>query len=187
VRFKVICVAAAVLFVAGSAVAQTDFKPLPGLSNLTIDLDSEDGRFSTFIVHDVCAISALKTQLQMPRIGRHSQYGPAATISLRNGDKHVALQVGGSRNLPLSVKLQTSTSDVVQVYARRMNANEKLDIFIAWTAEGDVQATVGGQTLTINLPGGVRQLHFSGSTGEAMFAPTAIGNTGTATGNCPVG
>jgi hypothetical protein len=45
---------------------------------------------------------------------------------------------------------------------------------------------VGGETLTMDLPGGADSLSFSNSTGQTTFQPLSIGRTDAPTSDCPI-
>jgi hypothetical protein len=174
------CAFAAAMMCMGAAHAQDTFRAAPVLGGLRLDLDTQDGHYSELAFGETCGLNAIRATINVPRFGQHERWAPSANIFLRNGEDYVALKfVSLTRRPPLRLALTRRVDEVQseEPFTRALWVSEKLEVAIDWTPEGEVRVRLDGETRSASLPGGVREIAFLNSTGEAAFIPLRIGRT----------
>ena len=172
-----IAYAAAALLLASGAAAET-FTPLPVLGSTQLDLDTQDGHYCGWFVDDLGPVNALRTTLQVHRRGSDPKWVPSFSITLKNGDKRVSLNIWAPLPaLPMVVRVEQpgDKPDEVGQLLGKLDMDTPVDVAIDWTADGQVTIRAGGQTATASLGAPVKSLEITGSTGEIEFNPLQIG------------
>jgi hypothetical protein len=171
------------LAVVAAAPAYADaFVPVPQLADMVLDQDTANGKYSVWRIAHPETLNAIRTAVQVHRLGQDDRWAPGFGIFLKSGDKEVAFQIfSDTRQPPLAMHLfankdGTTTED--QKFAATLGLDQKLDLAIDWTADGVVTVEAGGEKHTIALGAPVTSVDFSSSTGEVEFNPLQIGRTG---------
>jgi hypothetical protein len=157
------------------------FVPVPQLADMALDQDTANGKYSVWRIARPEALNAIRTTIQVHRLGQDDRWAPGFGIFLKSGNKVVAFQIfSDTRQPPLTMHLfagtdGTSTED--QSFAAMLGLDQKLDVAVDWTADGVVTVEAGGEKHTIALGAPVTSVEFIGSTGEAEFSPLQIGRT----------
>ncbi|MES1200179.1 MAG: hypothetical protein ABUS57_01870 [Pseudomonadota bacterium] len=167
---------------AAGASAQ-DFVAQPGLSNLSVDLDTQTGNYSEWADRDLCGINALRAQITIPRLGQDQRWIPAASFFVRRGDNFVGIQFASPARLrPFSAELvqHTGGTTVQTPLNQSFVLDQPVDVALDWTAAGMVTVTVAGQSRQIDLGGAPDSVSISNSTSEAAIQPLRLGHVGPA-------
>jgi len=179
-KSTIVCAAFAVAaYGLNPAYAET-FTPIPALGNSVLDFDTQSGNYSGWQIADVGSINAIRTTLQVHRLGNDPRWIPTFSIILANSDRNVVFQlVSPKDDPPLFMFLKRhegGKSADEQQFSTTVGVDEKLDVSIDWTPDGTVTVRAGEETRTINLGAPVTSLQLSGSTGEIEFNPLRIGH-----------
>jgi hypothetical protein len=175
IGFVVACVMAA------SAASADDFTPLPNLGDTVLDLDTASGNFSAWQIHDIGTINAIRTTLQIRRLGSDPDWLPSFWINVGNSNEQVSFRIfSETRRPPLAIHLMRyAGKDLAddRVFASTVGLNENLDVSISWTPQGSVTVRLGGgETHTTVLRSAVTSVQIGGSTGQVKFNPLRIGH-----------
>lgn len=167
---------------AAPAVAAGAFAPAAPLGSTVLDLDVKSGNYSTWRIDDASGINAIRTTLQIHRLGADDpRWAPAFTITLKNGDALVTFQIQSEhRQPPLSLHFEANRGDEEiddQTFTFTLGLDEKLDVAIDWTADGTVSIKAGPEKRTIALGVPIKAVSFGASTGEVEFNPLQIGTS----------
>jgi hypothetical protein len=168
---------------AGAAARADDFRPAPGLGSLVLDFDTDAGKYSQWKLQDLTGIDAVRTTLQVHRIGMDERWAPGFAIGLENTQATVFFRIiSPTREAPFEIHLirfEGGKTTVDELFKTTLGLDEKLDVAFAWGADGTVTVKLGnGETLNVALGGVASTLQFSGSTGEVEFNPLQIGHAG---------
>jgi len=172
--------AAALLALSAPPALSETFTPAAPLGSTVLDLDTESGNFSDWRIDRLEGINAVRTTLQVHRLGSDPRWAPGFTISLTRGKRAVYFQILGPDRKPPLMMFLAASEDGKKVDEQNFQAtvglDEKIAIAVDWTADGTVTAQVGAEKKTMSLGGPAERLEFAGSTGEAEFNPLQIGH-----------
>jgi len=176
-RLTAAFVFAATMFGWNAASAET-FAPVPVLGTTVLDLDTQGGNYSGWVINDVGPINSARATLQVHRVGTDPKWAPNFSITVSSGERSAALNILKSGpDLPIFVQaiflVGGKTQDVQPLGTLELNT--PLDVAVEWAADGSVTIRVGKETRTIRLGAPVKMLSFTGSTGEVEFNPLQIG------------
>lgn len=167
---------------AGSASAQT-FEASPGFRNLSFDLDTFSGAYSTWEDSDLCGLSALRAIFTAPRLGGDNRWVPAVNFVVMRGNERVGVQFSApTRSRPFAanfVHFNTGQSERIPLTAP-LNLEQPTNVGFDWTADGAVTVTVGTESHTLRLSGPVEKIQISNSTGELKILELHLGHVGPA-------
>lgn len=97
---------AVAVFAVTEAAAGQELEPVPGLTGLSLDLDTEEGHASNWSI-DTCEVNAIRVGITMYRLGSHERWGPVTTLRLDSGTEQVVLQfLAETRNQPLRARVR---------------------------------------------------------------------------------
>ncbi len=172
----------ALALVAAVPVHADTFVPVPQLSDIVLDQDTGNGKYSVWRIAHPETLNAIRTTVQVHRLGQDDRWAPGFGIFLKSGNKEVAFQIfSGTRQPPLAMHLFANKGGATaedQNFAATLGLDQKLDVAIDWTADGTVTVEAGGEKHTIALGAPVTSVEFICSTGEVEFSPLQIGRTG---------
>jgi hypothetical protein len=157
-----------------------EFVAAPNLGDLVLDLDTADGKYSAWEVHDLRAIDAVRTTLQVHRLGDDPRWAPTFTINISTAVDSAIFQIlSATRQPPLSMHAthRVDKSDVDEkIFTTTLGLDQKLEVSVDWTAGGEVTIRLGsGESYTVQLKGPPTSLQFTDSTGEFELNPLRLG------------
>jgi hypothetical protein len=185
-RIAIIAVCAWV-WIFGEVTAQT-FTPAPGLGAMSIDLDTDDGKYSQWGIGDLCGINALRASMNAPRLGLHQRWAPGVNFFVERGTERVGVQFSArDRTRPFTanfVHFDSPRRAEETPLDHRFGLEGPVEIALDWTQDGSVIISVDSEVRTLRLAGAPERVTISNSTGEATINPLRLGRTGPAT-ECP--
>lgn len=187
-----IAAALAWLCAAPGALAQDDgFIAHPHLSNIYIDLDTQDGHASRVMFGELCGLNAVRSIVQAPRLGEHPHWQPVANLMLvSETGAVVALRFAAPlEGGPLRVfVLEAGGGDVRETdFEQTLDVGAEVSIAADWTPQGDVRLRVGDEVRSVRMDGAPVALSIANSTGEVIFNGLSIGRTPAGVVACPAG
>lgn len=158
-----------------------EFTPDPGAAPGSFAFDKRDGKFAHLDVDVSCAVNAVRANVRFSRYGtRSTPWVPGVGVLLRHGKEILGLFVAAAEyRAPFTAELRRFDSDGKLIEARRFSATVGADgsfsFFARWTGDGELIASVGGETQSLSLGAPVEKLILSGYSGAGEFDPLEIG------------
>jgi hypothetical protein len=163
-----------------SPASAESFTPAPGPGSLILDSATQNGYPATWRIDDLGSINAIRTSLRVHRLDYDPNKTPTFTVTLAGRDYKVVLNIL-SKNFkpPLTARLEhwvNGTFWEQHVFSSSLKLDEKMDVAIDWTVDGNVTVQAGSETKTYYLGAPVASLELSASVGEIEFIPFTIGH-----------
>ena len=164
-------------------VSAAELQPMPGLTGMVLDLDTNAGSYSVWRTEIPETVNAIETTTQVHRLGHSDRWAPAIGISVRGKSHRVTFQiVTPSRKVPLELHLAlqnmpSGTTIIDTAFATHLDVDEKLSVTIYWTQNGLVTASLAnGESVQQSLGEPAASLEFANGTSEVKFDPLLLGH-----------
>lgn len=177
-------VAALLLPAGGLAHEDAAFTPAPHPDTAGHAFDAADGRFERWNFDVTCKTNAVRGSVHFVRYGTSTEWQPGASVLMRNGDEAVALYILTEHYAPpfrvalarVTLAKGAQAALAVRPFSVKVGDDGNFSFMVHWSGDGEVTATVGGETQHLGLGAPVTKVAVLGISGAGTFAPLELGS-----------
>ncbi len=187
-KSMVTAAAAALALLCGPAAWAAEFKAAPNASHV-IDLDTPDNSMSLWQLDDLTGLNGLRARATFVRIGKKTQFGPAAMLVLSNETSEARLMflLSPKGSIAMLSAARGETELGRQLFIMPIEPKETFGLEIDWTPDGKVMVRIasaavkgmggdGFERHEVVMEGAPTQLKILGGGSEVEFKPLTLGS-----------